>query len=164
MSKNERCSLAARILYSNFQKTASKPSINSNIDRLKRPATLAKPILSTSPSSGGVIEQKSKLNQTKTLLNSNNNSNYKIIGKQLNQTLTDIEDQFPPPPLAQQIPQAINGIYLQNNHITPPTILQEYQDPALLNIRPTSDNITNIQSQLSNKIQKIILNLYTKIL
>ena len=50
IGKDERAALAARIIYSNFQKQQFyKPVVESNMERLKRPSSLSKALIPSSP-------------------------------------------------------------------------------------------------------------------
>jgi hypothetical protein len=61
-NKNDRCSLAAKIIYSNLYRQSNQGTNNDNLynsasgmnkpnfERIKRPATLIKPIITSSPS------------------------------------------------------------------------------------------------------------------
>jgi hypothetical protein len=132
--KNKRCSLAARIIYSNLQMPI-KQSDATSAERLKRPSSLIKPLNTSSPSSsnystapkiGQPIYVKSKQHhhqqqQQQQHLQSRN-ANIKIYNY-------DNDDQFPPPPP----PPIHESTGLPHHSLpNPPTILQEYQEPSLL--------------------------------
>ena len=156
MSKNDRCSLAARILYSNFQQ---KP-IDSSSERVVRPSTLSKSLIIAKNEASIFGPNKPFIQKTRLYDNINNNL-LKVSIDKYKQNSFDNE-HFPPPPPIPQLEQPHQHDFT-NYQAMPATILQDYQEPIksslksnilASNERPnlTSSLILNIEDEFKRKV------------
>lgn len=154
-TKNDRCSLAARILYSNFQHANNEPfSANKQFERLIRPSTLSKSLIATKSDgfdTSALSEPASNKPKPKLYDNVNNNLLKVSINKyKQNANLTD-NDLFPPPP--PQIPHLEHSMNRLNYQ---PAILTDYQEPIKSSLK-TQSNLGNSDSK--NYSANLILNI-----
>ena len=148
-TKNERCSLAAKIIYSNLHTnstrqapfSATTPASSSTsatknntnrplIDRIKRPSTLAKPSSSSnqqSPCSANESQQtKSQVHSEHNNESATNMSNFTRPKAQFVQKTTDSDDSFPPPPPIPQQLQLKNASKISHRSNL---VLKDYEEP-----------------------------------
>jgi hypothetical protein len=142
VTKNDRCSLAAKILYSNFQQKPNEQLI-TKFDRVMRPSTLSKTLITATTNEGFNIPsslENSKLSAKSRLYENMNNSLLKVSVNNYKQNSFENDNQFPTPPsiplLEQPHQHNFSKIYTQS-----PTIIQDYQEPQIKSsLKATQNN------------------------
>ena len=162
-TKNARCSLAAKIIYSNLPMSTNSNGTAKNqsaVEKLKRPATLVKQLggSSSSPSSSNhttdsqdhqiQIKQQNNYNARQQFYAANPGGSYQrpkpATSNQQKAPDADADDTFPSPPKTVTIQQNQNYSRFQTapSATTTTKILQDYQEPIIHHglLRPVTDS------------------------